>query len=514
MSECCSNPEADGTSAATGDGAAYDLIVIGAGSAGFSAAITAAEAGARVLLIGHGTIGGTCVNIGCVPSKTMIRAAEALHRSHTAGRFAGVSADARLANWSALQAQKQALVDELRQAKYIDILPSYPNVSYREGRAALISGGVVVAGERLLADKIIIAVGSSPSRPAIPGLESLPYLTSQSALELTDCPRSLIVIGGGVIGCELGQMFARFGARVTIMCRSRLLPDAEPEVSAALEQAFRSEGIDVVCGVHYTRAAWQGAGGGDGAGDDDARTAVLLSASPSEQGIRLAYNHDGEGKEIAAQHLLLAAGRRPNSAGLGLDDLGIATAKDGGIEVDDFMQTTRAGIYAVGDVTGRDMFVYMAAYGARIAAEHAFEIGMEKGGAARRYDSSAMPEVVFTDPQVASVGLSEAQAKAAGLEVRTSLLPLEHVPRALAARDTRGVIKLVADAQTKRLLGAHIIAPEGADAIQSAAIAIKAGFTVDELGAMIFPYLTTVEGLKLATQTFDKDVSKLSCCAG
>ena len=166
------------------------------------------------------------------------------------------------------------------------------------------------------------------------------------------------------------------------------------------------------------------------------------------------------------------------------------------------------GVYAAGDVTGRDQFVYMAAYGAKIAAKNALN------GDSLRYDNSAMPAVVFSDPQVASVGLTEAQAIAAGYEARTSVLPLENVPRALAARDTRGLIKLVADGATRKLLGAHILAPEGADSIQTAAMAIRCGLTIDDLAEMIFPYLTTVEGLKLAAQTFDRDVNRLSCCAG
>ena len=190
------------------------------------------------------------------------------------------------------------------------------------------------------------------------------------------------------------------------------------------------------------------------------------------------------------------------------DEMGVELMRNGGIKVDDRMRTTRKGVYAAGDVTGRDMFVYMAAYGAKIAAENALN------GDNRRYDNAVMPEVVFTDPQVATVGLTEAAAKAQGLAVRTSVLSLAYVPRALAARDTRGLIKLVAEAKTKRLLGAHILAPEGADTIQTAALAIKHGMTAHELGAMVFPYLTTVEGLKLAAQTFDKDVAKLSCCAG
>ncbi|WP_371179704.1 hypothetical protein [Ahrensia sp. 13_GOM-1096m] len=172
------------------------------------------------------------------------------------------------------------------------------------------------------------------------------------------------------------------------------------------------------------------------------------------------------------------------------------------------MRTTRENVYAAGDVTGHDQFVYMAAYGAKIAAKNALNSN------SLSYDNSAMPAVVFTDPQIASVGLTKAQAREQGSDVRTSVLTLDNVPRALAARDTRGLIKLVADAKTKKLLGAHILAPEGSDSIQTAVLAIKAGMTYEELGAMIFPYLTTVEGLKLAAQTFDMDVKKLSCCAG
>ena len=211
---------------------------------------------------------------------------------------------------------------------------------------------------------------------------------------------------------------------------------------------------------------------------------------------------------MIAEQVLLATGRRPNSAGMDLEEHGVQLLANGGIKVDDRMRTTRDGVYAAGDVTGRDMFVYMAAHGAKIAALNALN------GDNSRYDDSAVPEVVFTDPQVATVGQTEAEARARGIDVATTVLDLGNVPRALAARDIRGLIKLVAERDTKRLLGAHILAPESADSIQTAALAIRQGLTHEELGDMIFPYLTTVEGLKLAAQTFGKDVSKLSCCAG
>ena len=278
-------------------------------------------------------------------------------------------------------------------------------------------------------------------------------------------------------------MFARMGTAVTILCRSRLLPSAEPEISEALQESLEAEGVSVLCGVVYKSITKDG-------------------------DIFLGYERDGTHHDLIGEQVLVATGRRPNSDNLGLEEVGVELLPNAGIKIDDQMRTTRTDVYAVGDVTGRDMFVYMAANGAKIASENALN------GDNLKYDNSAMPEVVFTDPQIASVGLTEAAARQAGYGVKTSILGLEHVPRALAARDTRGLIKLVADADTQKLIGAHIMAPEGADSIQTAAIAIKVGMTTDQLGEMIFPYLTTVEGLKLAAQTFDKDVSKLSCCAG
>ena len=462
----------------------YDLAVIGAGSAGFSAAITAAEQGAQVALIGHGTIGGTCVNVGCVPSKTMLRATETLHHANVAGRFAGIQAKGSLTDWGAVVAQKDALVGTLRQSKYLDLLPEYPGVEYREGRAVFTADGLAINGHALAAAKIIIATGSQPNIPAIPGLEDVPYLTSTTAFEMAELPRSMLLIGGGYIGCEIAQMLARAGVEVTIATRSRLLPEAEPEISDALRGYLRDEGIGVLDGLQYE------------------------SIERTEAGVALHVRIAGEERILSAEALLLSAGRRPNSQGLGLGEAGIDTSDNGGVTVDRHMRTSRDGIYAAGDVTGRDQFVYMAAYGAKIAARNALN------GDSLHYDNDAMPAVVFTDPQVAAVGLTEAEAIDRGYDVVTSLLPLEFVPRALAARDTRGLIKLVADGPSKRLLGAHILAPEGADSIQTAALAIQQKMTYVELGEMIFPYLTTVEGLKLAAQTFETDIAKLSCCAG
>lgn len=299
---------------------------------------------------------------------------------------------------------KDALVAGLRQAKYADLLPSYNSVAYHEGRARLVDGGVEAGGKRFAADRIIIATGTRPALPAIPGITDISILDSTTALELTALPRSMIVLGGGYIGAELAQTFARVGVEVTLVFRSRLLPEAEPEIGAALAGYLADEGIKVVGGLTYE------------------------SIRRTEDGVALTVVRDGRPDTLAAERILVATGRAPNTENLGLAEVGIAQTPAGAIVVDDRMRTSKASVYAAGDVTGKDQFVYMAAYGAKLAAKNALN------GDSLRYDNSAMPAVVFTDPQVGSVGLTEAQARAAGHNVRTSVLSLDNVPRALAAR--------------------------------------------------------------------------------
>lgn len=478
MSDCCEPQNTQSTTP--------DLLVIGAGSAGFSAAITAADAGAHVVIAGDGTIGGTCVNVGCVPSKNLIRAMQAVHDSKTMDRFDGLQGAAKVSNWAALVRQKNGLVEDLRKVKYEDLLAAYPNISYRAGRARFTGNGteVDVGGTAYRPGKIILATGASPALPPINGIRSVPVLDSTSALALERVPESLLVIGAGPVGCELGQLVARAGAEVTICCRRRLLPNAEPEASQALAEYLRSEGLTVREGVRYR------------------------SIEPTPKGVRLTCETEGGEATIDAEQVLAASGRRPNVKDLDLEKARIQVAASGGIEVDDFMRTTHPDVYAAGDVTGRDMLVYMAAYGAKVAARNTLN------GNTERYSSAAMPEVVFTDPQFATAGMTEARARAKDFKVRTSIVPLDNVPRFIAAFDTRGLIKLVADADTDKLLGATIVAPEAGDSIQTAVMALKARLTTRELADTIFPYLTAVEGLKLAAQSFSKDVNKLSCCAG
>src|SRR5579863_7324125 len=307
----------------------YDLAVIGAGSAGFSAAITAAELGASVALIGHGIIGGTCVNIGCVPSKNLIRAMESLHQPNTAAHFAGIQVEGRVQDWRAMVRQKNELVTTLRQAKYIDLLPSYNTIGYLEGRARLTRDGLALNGNLIHAGKVIIATGASPSLPPISGMTDVPYLTSTTALEIERLPKSLLIIGGGYIGCELGQMFARAGVAVMIVDIVPILSADEPEISKALAGYFREEEITVRERVQ-TQAIRRTGGG-----------------------IALDISTPGGEETLEAEQVLVTTGRRPNTMDLGLDEVGIDLLPNGGIKVDDRMRTTKSGFYAAGDVTGR-----------------------------------------------------------------------------------------------------------------------------------------------------------------
>ena len=469
----------------------YGLVVIGTGGGGMAAAIKAAEMGHSVCIIEKGTLGGTCVNIGCVPSKTLIRAAEAFYK---AGHqpFRGVHTKAEGLDWAAVIAHKDELVASLRQAKYADVLSSYRDrITVMHGRARFLPGGVVALddGRTCTGRKVVVATGARPSVPAVPGIDDVGVLTSTSAMELREQPRSLIVIGGRFIALELGQTFARFGTKVTILQRSaRLLPEHEPEIADGIARYLREEGVEIHTGVRLLRVR-----------QERDEKVVTVQA-------------EGREIEFRAEHILVATGRAPNTENLGLELVGVELDPQGFIRVDDHLQTTNPHIYAAGDATNRPKLVYVAAAAGGIAAENAL------GGNQKKLDLSILPEVIFTDPQVASVGLTEAQASALGYSVETSTLSLSHVPRALAARDTRGMIKLVAETGSGRLLGAHVLAAEGGEIIQTAALALKFGmeqaFTYHDLANMLFPYLTQAEGIKLAALAFHKDVGKLSCCAG
>lgn len=464
---------------------AFDLIVIGGGSAGFAGAIKGAQLGARVALVEGGTLGGTCVNVGCIPSKTLLRAAEANYRRTHHG-FSGVPATNGAPLWDSVRAEKDALVTALRQAKYVDVLRSYEAVTLVQDTATITAGRSIRLGDgrTLTADRILLATGAAPWVPPLPGLTGAGYLDNATAMAMERLPESLLVIGGSAVGLELAQMFARLGVRVTVLeAQPRIVPAEEPAIGDSLAEYLRDEGLGIRTGVAIDRV-------------DRAST-----------GYAVAFRGSGVPETIRAGQLLVATGRRPNTGRLGLETAGVTLGPKHEVVVDDFLQTTAPGVYAAGDVLGDPMFVYVAAYGGNLAAGNAFS------GNARRYDLSTLPKVTFTDPAVASVGLTEDQVRTRGRAPLVAQLPLTQVPRALAAHDTRGFIRLIADAADRKLVGAHLLAAEAGELVTEAALAIKLGLTIDDLTSTFHPYLTLSEGIKLAAQAFDRDIATLSCCA-
>ncbi|MBI3937763.1 MAG: mercury(II) reductase [Betaproteobacteria bacterium] len=464
--------------------AGLNIAIIGSGSGTFAAAIRAAEAGAQVTMIEAGTLGGTCVNVGCIPSKIMIRAAHVAH-TQSSSPFRGIASRPAQVDRATLVAQQQQRVEELRFAKYQSIIDANPDINLVHGFARFKDAHTLIVARLdgrevpMKADRVLIATGASPAIPPVPGLKESPYWTSTDALVAEELPHHLIIIGSSIVAVELGQAFLRLGSKVTMIARSKVLFREDPAIGDALEAALKGEGMKILTHTQTVSVAHR-----------DGTFQVETSAGV-----------------VSGDRLLVATGRRPNTAGLNLEAIGVKLDGRGAIQVDDHLRTGVPDVYAVGDCTDQPQFVYVAAAAGTRAA-----INMTGGDAA--LDLATMPAVVFTDPQVATVGLTEAEARLKGIETDSRTLTLDNVPRALANFDTRGFIKLVAEAGTARLLGAQAVAAQAGELIQTAALAIRNGMTVDDLAGQLFPYLTMVEGLKLCAQTFKKDVKQLSCCAG
>ena len=467
-----------------GDEGDYDYIIIGSGASAFSSAIEAVNYGAKVAMIERGTVGGTCVNIGCVPSKTLLRAGEINHLAKN-NPFIGLHTSAGDVDLAPLIKQKNELVDELRNSKYVDLIDEY-GFELIKGEARFVDEKTIeVDGRQLSAKRFLIATGASPSVPNIPGLDEVDYLTSTTLLELKKVPKRLTVIGSGYIGLELGQLFHNLGTEVTLMQRGqRLLKEYDPEISEAITKALTEQGISLLTEVSYERIEQNG---------EIKKVHVEIK---------------GKKRIIESEQLLVATGRKPNIKSLNLQVAGVEVGSKGEIIIDEYSKTTNSRIYASGDVTLGPQFVYVASYQGGVVAHNAF------GGQNKKVNLEAVPGVTFTTPSIATVGLTEQQAKEKGFEVKTSVLPLNAVPRAIVNRETTGVFKLVVDAESSKVLGVHIVAENAGEVIHSGTLAVKLGLTVEDLRESFAPYLTMAEGLKLVALTLDKDVSKLSCCAG
>jgi mercuric reductase len=447
----------------------FDLVILGSGSTAFAAALRAQELGRNVVMTEERIIGGTCVNRGCLPSKNLIEAARLVHdAAHP--RYPGLSATQLDVNFQELIAQKDDVVHQYRHTVEVD-------------------------DRRLTGDRILIATGSHPVIPDIEGLDQVPYLTSDllttdEVMELRERPASLLIIGGGYISLELGQMFHRFGTAVTIVERgSRLLRFGyEPEAGLFIGNIFSDEGIRVITKTEVT--------------------SVRL-----EQGeIVATIQGNGVTQELRTDKLLVATGRRPNTDRIAIESTGVEVNSDGSVVVNEYLQTTVSHIYAAGDVIGSNLDSQMATpVGSQDGALAA--LNALSGVAPQRLDHRVIPRAIFTDPQIGIVGMTEKQAIAEGHRCWCNTLPISIVPRAGAIRDTKGIIKMVADEETHEVLGVTMIGQNAAEVIHEAAMALRFRATLYDFINMIHVYPTMSEALKIVAISRFKNPENLSCCA-
>jgi len=479
----------------------YDLVILGSGSTAFAAALHAAELGKSAVMAEFRTVGGTCANRGCLPSKNLIEAARLVYdAAHP--RYPGLTPVHMPFSWAELVAQKDEIIEEYRAHKYESLLDDPDHMQVVPGQARLVSDHEVEVqsadgARRLIGSQLLIATGSQPRIPHVPGLVDVPYLTSDLlgsaddpwGRELREQPRSLLILGGGYIALELGQMFARFGTEVTLVTRGkRILSGYEPEIAEALTEILQEEGLRIVTGAQVRGVRSEG-------------KEVVLSVQ-----------RHGSQRTFTAEKLLVSTGRRPNTQEIGLERAGVGVDQAGAVRVDRTLRTSVAHIWAAGDVIGRETESQMAtpvgAHDGKIAAHNALS-----GEPLQKVDHTIIPRTIFTDPKVAVVGMTDEEAMAAGIACNCNTIPLSVVPRAGAIRDTRGVIKMVLDGPTRRVVGVSMLGVNAGEVIGEAAMALRFGATTDDFIDLIHVYPTMAEALKLVAISFTKDVNRLSCCA-
>ena len=474
-----------------GGGYDYDLIIIGGGSAAFSSAIYAAEKNLRVCVIENWVIGGTCLNRGCVPSKHFIEAGR-IYYEPLNNKYKGVEIKQKSIDMEMLVKEKNILLTALRQVKYYNVLEGYPQIKFINGTGRFISKNaveIIPSGEAgqpytISSEKFIIATGSKNRILDIPGLGDTGYMTNTQLLEIGYIPKTLLIQGTRALALEFAQMFRRFGSRVVITGRAnRVALNEEPEISGELENILRNEGIEILL-------------------------ASEIKKLYKKEGKKYAEIQTVNGiKVIEFDEFLMAAGIVGNSTELNLDAIGVETDENGFIIVNDELKTSEDNIYAAGDITGKWFFVTTAAYEGKIAASNLLD------GTHIKPDYSAVAHTTFTDPEVSSVGLTEEQAVKAGYDIEKAVFPISYTPKAQAIFKTEGLVKMIAEKETGRVIGIHMLAHNSSETIQQASVYIQNNYTVGRIGQEIGVYPTMAESLKLCAQTFTKDISKLSCCA-
>ena len=462
----------------------FDLVILGSGSAAFGAALKAADYDAKIALIEQGTIGGTCVNVGCVPSKNLLRAGDLQYYNNHID-FPGIHPGRTRAEFGRIIEQKDQIVKGLRKKKYADVLKKLPSAKLFRGRARFASAKrVKVNGINVEGRKFVIATGSSPNIIPIEGNDSVDYLTNVEALSLREKPDSMIIIGGRALGLEFAQMYAHMGTKVTLLQRSpKIIPEEEPEVSDTLRFYLEEEGINIRTGVQVKRVYQQ-----------SDRKFVEFSVN-------------GRKAKVGGEQLLMATGRKPNTEDLGLENVGVRLRSDGAVKVNPEMRTTAKHVWAAGDVIGEPMLETIAAKEGATAAENAVN------GSHKKIDFLSVPRAVFTSPKVASVGLTDKEANERGYECACRTIEMAQVPKAITIRETRGLIKMVAENRTGRILGVHILADNAADIIHEGVLAVKYKLTIDDIIDTVHVFPTMAESTKLVATSFRKDIGKLSCCA-
>jgi mercuric reductase len=468
--------------------ASFDLLILGGGTAAVAAATRANEMGATVGLINDGLpLGGTCVNVGCVPSKALLHAAGVVHLARNHG-IAGLDIDVRTVDFAQVVQGELELVNTLRHQKYDAVLPELANVTVVKGMARFVGPHTVaVNGHTYDAEKIVIATGSTATVPPIPGLGDVDCLTHVGALQLKELPDDMVIVGGGPLGIEFAQMYARFGTPVTVLQRAdSIVPRAERELTQRLTELLRAEGITIATGVHV--AAVRSAGG-----------------NPRRKAVTYRTN-GGQPVQVEADVLLLAAGKTPNSASLDLPAAGVDTDARHAVIVDEHFRTTQPHIFGIGDVNNLPVRENpTAGREGTLAADNAL------AGAGHSIDYDHVPATVFTDPQLASVGVTEAeQIRRTGTsDCRT--LSFDNVPKAVITRRTEGLINMVTDPGTNRIVGVHLLAPNASEIIAEAMLLVRDQHTVDDVINTAPMYPTLSEAIKIVALSFTRDVTKLCC---
>jgi mercuric reductase len=463
----------------------YDLVIIGGGAAAFAGANTANRLKKRTLLINYREIlplGGTCVNVGCVPSKIMLHQGEESYYP-TRSRFGAIKVEGTSDFLEALR-ETHEMVRKFREKNYSNVIEKQQYVDFQEGKASFVDPHTVKVGNEEFRGKfILIATGASTYVPPIKGIEEIDYLTNVNIFNLKKTPKSVMILGGGPLGMEFSQIFHHFGIKVTVLQHAeRIIPKFDPVLSEALQKYLEEEGIAI-----HTRAN-------------------TTEVKKTEDGVTLTVEIDGKREVLSAERLMLATGLQPNTELLEVDRGGVEVTDRGFIRVDRYMRSSQRHIYAAGDVTGLMPLETTAAKGGNLAVLHMFE------NAKKTIDYNVVPRAIFTSPEVATVGITEEEYRKKHQTCLCRTVPLDHVEKAAAIKDTRGLIRMVLDHKTKRILGIHIIGPMAADVITTATYAIKNRMTIDDIRDTVHVFPTVSEMIKKVAQSFEQDLDEMACC--